>query len=63
MMAGIERAAGLIACLTEDKDNVFVTLTARQMNRNLRIISKVLKTTAVANWPLLAQTAPSTRRT
>ncbi|HNI59577.1 MAG TPA: potassium channel protein [Pseudomonadota bacterium] len=43
MMAGIERAAGLIACLTEDKDNVFVTLTARQMNRNLRIISKVLE--------------------
>ena len=41
--AGIERAAGLIACLTEDKDNVFVTLTARQMNRNLRIISKVLE--------------------
>ncbi len=43
MMAGIERAAGLIACLTEDKDNVFVTLTARQMNRHLRIISKVLE--------------------
>ena len=41
--AGIDRAAGLIACLTEDKDNVFVTLTARQMNRNLRIISKVLE--------------------
>ena len=43
LQAGIERAAGLIACLTEDKDNVFVTLTARQMNRNLRIISKVLE--------------------
>lgn len=40
--AGIERAAGLLACLTEDKDNVFVTLTARAMNRELRIISKVL---------------------
>ncbi|HMU39713.1 MAG TPA: potassium channel protein [Pseudomonadota bacterium] len=43
LQAGIERASGLIACLTEDKDNVFVTLTARQMNRNLRIISKVLE--------------------
>jgi voltage-gated potassium channel len=43
ILAGIERAAGLISCLTEDKDNVFVTLTARQMNRNLRIISKVLE--------------------
>jgi voltage-gated potassium channel len=40
--AGIERASGLISCLTEDKDNVFVTLTARAMNRQLRIISKVL---------------------
>lgn len=40
--AGIERASGLIACLTEDKDNVFVTLTARSLNRHLRIISKVI---------------------
>jgi voltage-gated potassium channel len=41
--AGIERASGLLACLTEDKDNVFVTLTARSMNKQLRIISKVLE--------------------
>lgn len=45
--AGIERAVGLIACLTEDKDNVFVTLTARSMNRHIRIISKVLDETSV----------------
>lgn len=44
--AGIEYAAGLICCLTEDKDNVFVTLTARSMNRKLRIISKVLEETS-----------------
>jgi len=44
--AGIEHASGLIACLTEDKDNVFVTLTARSMNRTLRIISKVLDDTS-----------------
>lgn len=44
--AGIEHASGLIACLTEDKDNVFVTLTARSMNRSLRIISKVLDDTS-----------------
>ena len=44
--AGIERAAGLIACLTDDRDNVFVTLTARSLNRQLRIISKVLDDTA-----------------
>lgn len=44
--AGIEQASGLLACLTEDKDNVFVTLTARSMNRKLRIISKVLEETS-----------------
>lgn len=44
--AGIEHASGLICCLTEDKDNVFVTLTARSMNRKLRIISKVLEETS-----------------
>jgi voltage-gated potassium channel len=44
--AGIERAHGLIACLTDDKDNVFVTLTARALNRTLRIISKVLDDTS-----------------
>lgn len=44
--AGIDRASGLISCLTDDKDNVFVTLTARSMNRHLRIISKVLDETS-----------------
>jgi voltage-gated potassium channel len=44
--AGIERAYGLIACLTDDRDNVFVTLTARSLNRTLRIISKVLDDTS-----------------
>ena len=38
--AGIERAAGLIAALTDDKDNVFVTLSARALNPRLRIVSK-----------------------
>jgi voltage-gated potassium channel len=41
--AGVERASGLIACLTEDKDNVYVTLSARAMNPNLRIVSKVVE--------------------
>ncbi len=44
--AGIERAYGLIACLTDDRDNVFVTLTARSLHRSLRIISKVLDDTS-----------------
>ena len=39
--AGIAHAKGLLACLPTDKDNLFVALTARQMNANLRIIAKV----------------------
>jgi voltage-gated potassium channel len=39
--AGIERAVGLISALSLDRDNLFVTLSARTMNPNLRIISKV----------------------
>ena len=31
--AGIERASGLIAALSEDTDNLFVTLTARRLNK------------------------------
>lgn len=40
--AGVERAAGLIACLTDDKENLFVTLSARALNPRLRIVSKVV---------------------
>lgn len=38
--AGIKRAAGLIALLNEDPDNLFVVLTAREMNPTLNIISR-----------------------
>ena len=38
--AGIEKAKGLVAVLNTDADNVFVTLTARQLNPNLLIISR-----------------------
>jgi voltage-gated potassium channel len=38
--AGVLRASGLIAALTDDKDNVFVTLSARALNPKLRIVSK-----------------------
>ncbi|MCB0114679.1 MAG: potassium channel protein [Caldilineaceae bacterium] len=38
--AGIERAAGLCACLPNDADNVFVTLTARTLNPHLTIIAR-----------------------
>ena len=38
--AGISRALGLASTLTEDADNVFVTLTARNLNPQLRIVSR-----------------------
>jgi voltage-gated potassium channel len=38
--AGIMRAKGLAVALPTDKDNLFVTITARQMNPGLTIISK-----------------------
>lgn len=38
--ARIEEAKGLVAVLPSDADNVFVTLTARQLNPQLKIISK-----------------------
>lgn len=45
--AGIERASGVIAALTEDKDNLYVTLTARELNPKIRIVSKVVQPEAV----------------
>lgn len=38
--AAIGQAARLVTCLNEDKDNLFVVLTARQMNPNLHIVSR-----------------------
>jgi voltage-gated potassium channel len=39
--AGIDRAAGLVTALPEDKDNLFVVITARGLNPKLRIIAKL----------------------
>ncbi len=41
--AGVERARGVVAALTQDKDNVFVTLSARSLNPNARIVAKVVE--------------------
>jgi len=39
--AGVNKAAGLVAATMSDKDNLIVTLTARQMNPSIRIVSSV----------------------
>lgn len=38
--AGVERAKGLAACLSDDASNVYVVLTARDLNKNLHIVSR-----------------------
>ena len=38
--AGIDRASSLITALPSDADNLFVVLTARQLNQNCKIISR-----------------------
>ncbi|PIQ28374.1 potassium channel protein [bacterium (Candidatus Blackallbacteria) CG17_big_fil_post_rev_8_21_14_2_50_48_46] len=40
--AGIEQAVGLITTLPEDRDNLFVTITARGLNPGIRIIAKIV---------------------
>ena len=44
--AGILRAVALATTLPEDKDNVFVAITARALKRSLRIVSKVTEDSA-----------------
>lgn len=44
--AGVERASYLIAALPDDADNLFVVLSARQLNKSLFIISRASKITS-----------------
>jgi voltage-gated potassium channel len=46
--AGVERCKGVVAALTEDKDNLFVTVSARALNANARIVTKVIQPDAAA---------------
>ncbi|MEQ8272080.1 MAG: potassium channel protein [Deltaproteobacteria bacterium] len=45
--AAIERARGLAAATGSDATNIFITLSARQMNPNLHIITRVDEATSV----------------
>lgn len=44
--AGIENARALISTMPKDSDNVFVTLTARQLNPSVNIISRASEETS-----------------
>lgn len=41
-LARIDSATGLVCALSEDRDNLFITVSARQLNPDLRIVSKSL---------------------
>ena len=43
LKAGIHRAKGLISVLGSDKDNLFVTVTARQLKPDIRIVTQGLE--------------------
>ncbi|HEY1696266.1 MAG TPA: NAD-binding protein [Polyangiaceae bacterium] len=43
LAAGVRRARGVVAALTHDKDNLYVTLSARSLNAQARIVSKVVE--------------------
>jgi voltage-gated potassium channel len=44
--AGIERASTLICALPSDADNLFIVLSARQFNKDLKIISRATEETS-----------------
>jgi len=44
--AGIDRASTLICCLPSDADNLFIVLSARQINPKLKIISRATEETS-----------------
>lgn len=44
--AGIEKAKSLIACIPKDATNVFVTLSARELNPKVKIIARAINNSA-----------------
>ncbi|TCL52679.1 voltage-gated potassium channel [Thermolongibacillus altinsuensis] len=40
LAAGIKRAAGLVAALPADADNVFISLTAKGLNRDIQVVAR-----------------------
>jgi voltage-gated potassium channel len=45
--AGIERARGVVCAVSSDPDNLYITLAARDLNKDLRIISRANDESAV----------------
>lgn len=45
--AGVERAQGVIAALSDDKDNLFITISARHLNDRARIVAKAVESSSI----------------
>jgi len=50
--AGISRASALISALPDDTDNVFTVLSARQLNPNIKIISRAYEAKSIKKLKL-----------
>jgi voltage-gated potassium channel len=48
LAAGVERAKGLFACVSQDAENVYITLSSRQFNPSLTIIARADRYESVA---------------
>jgi len=48
--AGVKSAKGLVSVLEDDKDNLFVVLTARSLNSNLKIVTRSVDKNSVAKF-------------
>ena len=44
---GVERAAGLIAVTGEDRENLFIVMSTRQLNPKLRIVSQAINRSSI----------------
>ena len=59
--AGVERARGLASCLADDAANVYVVLTARDMNKDLHIVARAIEEQAEPKLIRAGQIASSRR--
>ena len=50
--AKLDKATAVISCLPKDADNLYVVLSARELNRSLKIISRATHATSVAKLKL-----------
>ncbi len=51
-LAGIDRARGVVAAVSTDADNAFISMTARGLNQKLRIVARSSDSTSVGRLKL-----------